>query len=167
MAVKQTKPVEDEIIEEFDLEKKVTVKSIADWQTGFKRLNDMGEVNIAPNGTMRLTRNEIISQAQSGNKLFTGIDGRGSHATLVIDDEATRKELGFETDYEKQNVFNEKKVKDMFLINNENEFETRLKDEIITRAEQYAIVATIRKLKLNDYAKIRIVERYTGFKISK
>lgn len=166
MAVKQTTKLVEEI-EEFDLEKKVTVKSIADWQTGFKRIDGVGEVNIAPSGSVRLSRNEIISQVQSGNKLFAGIDGRGSHATLIIDDLVTRKELGFESDNINQCVFSEQKVKDLFLIANESEFENKLKEEIVTRAEQYAIVAAIRNLKLNDYSKIVIVERYTGFKIRK
>ena len=70
-----------------NLEEKVTVKNIAGWSVGFARLADMrGDVVIPAEGTVRLSRNEIIMQTQNGNRLFTGTDTRGSHATLFIED---------------------------------------------------------------------------------
>ena len=100
-----------EIHEELNLDAKVTVKSIAGWNTGFARkVEGIGDVNIAPNGSVRLSRNEIIGQVQSGNKLFTGVDGVGSHATLYIDDKATRIEVEFENENTTQNVFSDSKV---------------------------------------------------------
>ena len=83
---------------ELNLEQKVTVKSIAGWNVGFPKLTETGDALIAPGGSARFTRNEIITQVQNGNKLFVGIDGMGSHATLYIEDADTRKELEFDTD---------------------------------------------------------------------
>ena len=51
---------------ELNLEQKVTVRSIAGWTTGFARRADgIGDITIAPNGSIRLSRNEIIPQTLS------------------------------------------------------------------------------------------------------
>ena len=76
---------------ELNLEQKVTVRNIAGWMTGFRRIESQGDVTIPQEGTIRLSRSEIIAQVQNGNRLFNGIDERGSHATLYIDDEYTRR----------------------------------------------------------------------------
>ena len=47
----------------------------------------------------------------------------------------------------------------------QTDFEKTLPDTVKTRAEKYAIIQTIKKLKLNDYNKIRFIENYTGFKV--
>lgn len=156
---------EDDVL---NLDQKVTVRSIAAWNTYFMRKADgYGEVNIVPNGTARLSRNEIISQVQDGNILFSGTDGAGSHATLYIEDEATRKELGFDSEDGKrtQNILNEKKLKTLFDIKSQSDFERKFKEEIVTRAEKQAIFPIIKKLKLNDYSKIRFIEENTGIKL--
>ena len=67
-----TKKTVAESVEELNLDAKVTVRNIAGWTVGFARIADgYGDVTITPNGSTRLSRNEIISQVQSGNRLFT------------------------------------------------------------------------------------------------
>ena len=155
-----------EVQEELNLDTKVTVKSIAGWSTGFARkIDGIGDVNITPNGSVRLSRNEIIGQVQSGNKLFTGVDGVGSHATLYIDDKATRVEVEFETQNTKQNIFSDEKVKNLFEVKSLESFKKKFTEEIRTRAEKYAVIEAIKRLNLNDYAKIRFIEDYTGYKV--
>ena len=80
-----------EVVQELSMETKITVRSLANWTTGFQRIESTGDVTITPNGTTRLSRGEVISQVQNGNMLFTGIDGVGSHATLYIEDADTRR----------------------------------------------------------------------------
>ena len=114
------------VVEEFNLDAKVTVKNIANWAVGFVRLTDgNGDISIAPNGQIRLTRNEIISQVQSGNKLLVGIDGMGSHATLFIDDAPTRVELDFDSEdgKKKQLCFNDELVSKVFSLKTQAAFE--------------------------------------------
>lgn len=156
-----------EQINEFDLDKKVTVRSIAPWKTTFPRVTEAGGVVIAPNGTARISRNEIIAQHQTGNRLFNGVDGIGSHATLFIDDEATRREIGFESEdgKVKQNVFSDDLVKKVFEYKSQQTFESHFKEAFITRSEKYAAIEAIKRLKINDYSKIRFVENYTGYKV--
>lgn len=161
-----TKKTVTESVEELNLDAKVTVRNIAGWTVGFARIADgYGDVTITPNGSTRLSRNEIISQVQSGNRLFTGVDGKGSHATLIIEDKATRIEVDFETESEEQVLFSDDKVKRLFELKTQNTFENHFVNEIKTRAEKYAAMQTIKKSQLNDYAKIRFVEKYTGYKL--
>ena len=153
--------------EELNLDQKVTVKSIAGWPTSFIRRDGIGDIEIAPNGSTRLSRNEIISQVQNSNKLFNGIDGKGSHATLYIDDAPTRKEVDFDSvDGErKQVMLNDETVKKLFSLKTQATFEKNLKEVVKTRAEKYAIIQTIRRLGINDYKKILFTEKHTGFKV--
>lgn len=158
---------EENTVEEIRLDQKVTVKSIAGWNVGFARIEGVGDLTIAPFGTTRLSRSEIIAQVQNGNRLFTGVDGFGSHATLIIEDTPTRIECDFETQdgKKKQLVFSAEKVKELFNIKTMNSFKKNLEETIRTRAEKYAIITAIRRLKLNDYDKIRYTEEYTGYRL--
>lgn len=154
-----------EVEEDFNLEKKVTVRSIAEWTTGFQRIETNGDVTIPPNGTVRLSRGEIISQVQNGNLLFTGIDGQGSHATLYIEDKPTRIEADFETESSPQNVINKEHIDNLFNIKSMKDFESTLHSMVVTRAEKYAIMGFIRKGNFNDYNKVRAVENYTKLQV--
>lgn len=156
----------DEIVK-LNLDEKVTVRNIAGWNVGFARLADMkGDVVVPADGTVRLTRNEIIMQTQNGNRLFNGIDTIGSHATLFIEDKDTRVEVEFESEdgKRKQDVLSEDKVKYMFNLKTDKSFAENLEKNIVTRAEKYALVKMIKRMKLNDFSKMKMVENYTGYK---
>ena len=57
--------------EEFDLSKQVTVRSIADWSTGFKRITDFGgDLSIPKNGVVRLKRNQNYKNSDFKKKYF-------------------------------------------------------------------------------------------------
>lgn len=152
---------------ELNLEQKVTVRSIAPWTTGFQRVETIGDVTIPANGSVRLSRSEIIAQVQNGNVMFTGIDSRGSHATLYIEDEPTRIEVDFDIKEEKitQKVITVDAVKKLFEYKTMKTFEEKLKELVLTRAEKHAIANIIRKEKINDHEKVKLVENYTGVSI--
>lgn len=152
---------------ELNLEQKVTVRSIAPWTTGFQRVETIGDITIPANGSVRLSRSEIIAQVQNGNVLFTGVDSRGSHATLYIEDKPTRIEVDFDIKEEKitQKVITVDAVKKLFEYKTMKTFEEKLKELVLTRAEKHAIANIIRKEKINDHEKVRVVENYTGVSI--
>jgi len=159
-----TKPVKEK---ELNLDAKVTIRSIADWDTSFKRYDTGADVLINPHGTFRLPRSEVIAQVDGGNKLIGGVDGKGSHASILIDDASTRVELGFESEdgTEKQLCYSDELVKEVFAVASQNEFEREFKEKFITRTEFMAVMKAIPRLGINDYRKIRFVEDYTGFKL--
>lgn len=151
--------------EDLNLDAKVTINNLAGWDVTFARLHDgVGDVTIVANGHQRLSRNEVIAQVNNNNKLFIGSDTNGSHATIYIDDEPTRKLLGFEEDGRPQMVFTEQLVKDLFDMS-QAEYEDKLPVYIRTRAEKYALIKTIKKLQLNDYAKMVFASEYAGYKL--
>lgn len=161
MAVAKKETTESEA---FSLDKRVVVRNIADWDANFARVADgVGDVRIVPGGTVMLSRNEIIAQVQTGNTLLAGIDGKGSHANLYIEDEATRRHVGFESDGQPQNILTDDKVKKLFSIQKQDEYEKAFAQEIVTRAEGKALMNAVKRLGLNDYGKIRFAEKRTGF----
>lgn len=160
------KTVDNATVEKkYDLEKRVSVKNLANWTVTFARKGEnQGDVLIAKDGRAILTRNEIQAQIDSGNKLFIGEDGHGSHATIYIEDAATRKWVGFEDENHKQMILTDDVVLKLFDMSNP-EYESNIPVYVKTRAEKYALIETIRRLDLNDYRKIVFAEKYTGFKV--
>lgn len=153
-------------VEEIRMDEKITVSSIAPWLTGFRRLLTVGDVPIAPNGVIRLSREEVLAQGQSNNKLLTGTDGYGSHATLYIEDEWTRRELGFDSDEKKQTVLTKELVKTMFEKKTLPAFKKAIEENVVTRAEKFSLLSAIKALKINDYDKIAFCEEYCGAKLN-
>lgn len=152
--------------EAINMDKKVTVKNIAPWDVGFPNIEDRGDTTIAPSGSTRIRRDEILAQIQRGNKLF-GLDEFGSHATLYIEDEETRKFLEFDSEdgKRKQNIISSEKVKEWFEIKTLKTFEKRIQENIITRAEKQYLLRLIEELKLNEYDKISFCKEYCKFKL--
>lgn len=154
-----------EKIEEVRLDKKVKVRSIAPWVTGSSRKTTNGDLSIPAKGTALVSRDEIISQAQNGNRLLTGIDGVGSHASWYIEDEYCRNELCFDTDDKKQTFLHEDVIKKIFDVKSQKSFEDKIKENVITRAEKAFLMDCIESLKINDYKKISFCIKYTGMKM--
>ncbi len=162
--------VTEEVVEkepEFNFDKRVTVKNLADWDVSFRYIHDAGGVEgilVVKNSSQRLSRNEVIAQVNSGNRLFTGVDGKGSHAELYIDDAATRRYVGFETDKQKQLIFTDEMVLNLFDMTF-NEYKEKIPYYIKTRNEKALLIDAIKRLGLNDYRKIKFACDYTGINI--
>lgn len=162
----EKKEIVQEPEEELNLDTKVKVRSIAGYSTSFSRIEAPGDIMVMPKGIFRMTRSEIIAQAQKPNNLFTGTDGVGSHAVYYIEDAPTRKYLGFDDPSEnrKQECFSDELVKEVFDIKSQNKFEEAVSQKFVTRAEKYALMDAIKRIGINDYNRIRYVEKYTGYK---
>ena len=144
-----------------NFEQKVTIRNLADWHVGFAKLDTTGDVAIPPHGTTRISRAEVISQVENHNKLFLGVGG-GNHATIYIDDEATRKYVEFEN----QQILTKEIVAKLFKITSLAKFKSELKNLIMTRAEKFALMKFIKNLKLNEYDKIKVCEEHCGITLS-
>ena len=151
--------------ENVKLDEKVTVRSLAQWPTGAKRLLSIGDIMIQPKGMIQLTREEIIAQVQTGNRLLTGGVLGPIHATWYIDDEWTRKECGLETEDQKQEFLTKELVRQIFALKTKKAFEDRITSTIKTDAEKCTLMEFIKELKINDYNRIKFCESYTGVKI--
>ena len=164
---KPAKPeIEDYRSSSFDENKSVRIVNLSNWNLTFRLSNngEYGDILIPPKGTAYIKRNEIQSQVRNNNILFVGVDGRGSHAEIYIDDIATRCWLGFETPEEPQVIFTKQIVKDLFDLSY-SEFVETLPKYIVTRAEKLAFKEAIDELGINDYSKIKFAAQHLGFKM--
>lgn len=156
------------VIMSLNMDEKISVRNLCEWTVSFKRLDVVGDVLINANTTIRLPRGEVFSQVQSGNNLFSGTDGVGSHARIYIEDKDTRVELDFEdADGKKtQLVVDDNKIKELFAIKTKSAFEKAVKEAIITNAEKAKLANGVKKFKLNEYDKIQFIQKYTGMFIN-
>lgn len=151
---------------DINLDEKVTIINLAPWQVGFPNHITRGDTNIAPSGKTRIKREEIVDQVSAGNKLF-GVDSYGSHATIIIDDEETRKYLEFDSEdgKRKQNVINDEKIKKWFELKMQSSFEKNIIDNVKTRCEKQYLLKAIKDLKLDSYEKIEFCKNYCKFSL--
>lgn len=168
--VKDNLELSQETEKVLNLDEKITLRNLAPWEVGFKRIDSIGDVNIAANGTVRLTRNEVIQQVQNGNRLLSGIDNVGSHATVFIEDKETRIELDFESADGKrtQKIVTDDAITKLFEYKTMKTFQEKLADIAITRAEKSAVINIVKKLKLNEtatYEKMAYVMNYCKFQL--
>lgn len=149
--VTETKPL--------SMEEKITLKNLANWMVGFNKIESNGEVNINAGGSVRVSRAEVISQYENGNKLLRG-DGDGTHATIYIDDKATRDYLDITSE-----LIDKNKVKKIFAINGLDDFRNEIYKTFTTQAEKVLLIKLIRECGFNDFNKIRECEALCGMTI--
>ena len=149
--VTETKPL--------SMEEKITLKNLANWMVGFNKIESNGEVNINAGGSVRVSRAEVISQYENGNKLLRG-DGDGTHATIYIDDKATRDYLDI-----KSELIDKNKIKKIFAINGLDDFRNEIYKTFTTQAEKVLLIKLIRECGFNDFNKIRECEALCGMTV--
>jgi hypothetical protein len=153
-------PMSEEIkIENLNMDEKITIRNIANWMVGFNKIESMGEVNINPNGSVRITRAEAIAQFENGNKLICGT-GNGKHGTIYIDDKLTRDYLEY-----KGFLINKDFVKKIFEIKGIGDFSNKIADTFVTRAEKILLINIIRECSFNDFNKVRECENHCGINV--
>jgi hypothetical protein len=151
---------------ELNLDLKVEVKSLCEWDLYFSRQETLGEVKVPKAGKVRLSRSEIQAQVYAQNSMFVGIDGAGSHAKLYIEDKDTRILVGFEDadSKEAQNVITKERVQKILGYKTFKTFQEKIEEEIKLDSEKLLLVEEAKRQKLNDYDRIQFIEDYTGFK---
>ncbi len=122
----------------------VRVNNLCAWPLYFKRATGQGDIEIpasAKNFAL-LSFEEVLTQIQIGNKMFTGIDGMGNHARIQISDEKQRRELfGMdEADQQETVVVTVESVKELLAIKSKSKFSERLKELVKTNAEKKMLV---------------------------
>lgn len=151
---------------DLDLDKKVVLKNLCEWDLYFTRIEGAGEVKLPRKGVTRLSRGEIQAQVYANNSMISGTDGQGSHAKIYIDDKDTRVMLGFEDEdgKEKQNVITPERVKEILQLKTKKAFEKNIEEEIKLDSEKALLMEEAKRQKLNDHDKIQFIEEYTGYK---
>lgn len=154
---------------EVNMDKKVEIQNLCNWDLYFDRIETNGSVRIPKNGKTRLSRAEIQAQVFDNNVMFVGTDGVGSHARILIDDKDTRVLVGFEEEdaTSKQQVLDPEVVEKLLGYKTQKAFEDNVKKKVKTQAEKNFLIEEAKRQKLNDYEKISFIEEYTGYKFDK
>lgn len=150
-----------------DANKKVTLKNLTNWNLTFKRINTLGDVIIPPKGKITMLSDEVTAQIYNNNRLFTGDDGKGSHARIFIDDEEIRYEAEFESKENKkeQEILTDEKLKEIFSLKTLVSFKKNIQEKVKSQAEKAKVIEYAKLYKINDHDKIEFLEKYTGFKL--
>lgn len=122
----------------------VLVNNLCSWPLNFRRLAGQGDIAIPANARSfpLLSEEEILSQIQTGNVMFTGTDGMGNHARIQIIDEAMRKKLfGLDgAEVEAPALLSEESVKELLSIRGKTKFNERMAAMVQTDAEKRMLV---------------------------
>lgn len=151
--------IETTVAKPLNMEEKITLKNLANWMVGFNKIETNGEVNINAGGSARISRAEVISQFENGNKLLCG-NGDGTHATIYIDDKPTRDYLEITSE-----LIDKNKVKKIFAIENFDDFKNEINKTFTTQSEKILLIKIIRECEFNDFNKIRECENLCGMTV--
>lgn len=149
-----------------NMSENISIKNITSFPVGFRRINGQGEVNLPPHTTILCDRAEIVSQVQSGNIQFCGENNDSSHPYIYIEDKETRVYVGLETEEAPQSIISKEKIEKAFAVKTKKAFEQAIMSLAVTFAEKKLLVESIKELGINDYNKIKFVEKYTGMAIN-
>ncbi len=152
---------------EINMDERVTVVNLAPWSVAFPNKIHAGDTCFSASGKARMRRDEIDAQVSFGNRLLSGLDGYGSHATLYIEDAETRKYLEFESEdgKTKQNIITDEKIAKWFELKTQAAFEKNIRENVVTNAEKSYLLRAIKRLKLDSYEKISFCQEYCRFKL--
>jgi len=150
-----------------DYNRRVLIKNTANHYVAFKAKITARDIVLTPMSKMPLEIAEILAQVYAGNMLFIGIDRRGSHAAIYIEDEATRIECNFEDREMKtvQEIVDKQAILDMFSIKTLAAFKKELPKKIITDIEKRLLREIIANGEVNDLNKAKAAAEYLGINL--
>lgn len=149
-----------------NMNEKSKVTNLCDFPVSWKRETAMGDEYIKANGIAYILNQELETQKDNGNKFIAGIDGLGSHALIYIENPELREYFEFDNKSEKrtQLIVDEEKCKSILEIKTLSTFKKNLTENIVTEQEKMKIMNVARKIKIDEYSKIEVLEEYTGMK---
>lgn len=142
---------------------KVKLVNLAPWPVSFGRKLHEGSVRIPANGIVPMEREEVEAQLYDNNVLMLGTDGHGAHAHIFIDDKAIREQFEIPDD---QLVMTDDVLDKLFAYKTQAAFEKNVSEYVVRNYEAHRIVDYIKRKKVNDFAKVRFVESFTGITVN-
>lgn len=135
---------------------RVNITNLAPWPVYFKRLLNNGEICIQAGATLSIERDEVEQQCYARNEMFLGNDGHGAHARIVINDKALRDQFEIPDD---QAVPSDEYLDKVFAYKTQATFEKHIAEFLHNPHEVYRILEYVKRKNVNDYAKIRYIEK--------
>ena len=135
---------------------RINITNLAPWPVYFKRLLNAGEVSIQAGATLMIERDEVVQQCYGNNEMFLGDDGHGAHARIIIDDKELRAQFDIPDD---QTVPSDEYLDKVFAYKTQSAFEKNITGFLKYPHEVYRILDYVKRKNINDYAKIRYIEK--------
>jgi hypothetical protein len=148
-----------------DMDKRSKVTNLCSWTVSFKLPNSKAEILLESGKSTTINNAELVSLADNQDIMFYGT-GNGDHARVYVDNKDFREYVGFDNVEEKrvQFVLTNDECQKIFDLKTDSVFEKHIKEKVIMNHEKHNIMAYARKVKLNDYGRIKFLEEYTGLK---
>jgi hypothetical protein len=145
-----------------DMTKKVEVCNTTAIDTYVRCTERNYDAKIPKKNSTYFTIGEILAQVYSGNPDFVGIDKKGSHASLYINDKDVRIEVGFDSPDGKksQEKVDEQSIINLFSIDNMAAFVEALQNKVRTMGEQQTLKEIIASDRINAHDKIETAKKY-------
>lgn len=148
-----------------DMDKRSKITNLCPWSVSFTLPNSKAEVLLEGGKSTTINNSELVTLAENQDVMFCGTGG-GDHARIYVDNKDFREYVGFDNPEEKrtQFVLNDEELQKLFELKQDAAFQRNVKDKIIMNHEKHNIMAYARKIKLNDYNRIKFLEEHTGIK---
>jgi hypothetical protein len=140
------------------------VKNLCDWNISWEQKNSQGDEFLKAGNVAYITNMEIETQVQNGNTFFIGTDGIGSHARVYIENPDLREHLGFDCKAEDrtQLILTDERCKEILEYKTFSTFKKHVIENVVTNQEKVKIITYAKKIKVNDYDRIRFLEEHCG-----
>ena len=141
------------------------VKNMCSWPVSFTLPNSNASILLAANEKKQINNGELMSLADNQNVMFAGT-GEGNHARVYIENEAIRKYAGYDSEdgKKKQFILTDDECQKILDYKTISTFKKHLETDIVANHEKARIIQYARKVKLNDFDKIVLLEEHTGIK---
>ncbi len=148
------------------MNEKSKVVNLCDFPISWKRITQIGDELLEAKSSTYINNAELEAQKDMGNVFISGTDRIGSHAKVFIENPELREQFGFDNKEEKrvQFILDDKTCEYIIGLKTETAFVKNIEDKVITESEKTKIIEYARKVKFNDYDKIKILEKHTGLK---
>lgn len=130
----------------------------------------INEMIFGPYQTKAMAVQDVIAIANT-TKLFTGVDGKGTNASLYIEDADIRQYLGFDEVSEngtviEQEILSEEEITKILNLKNKKSFEKRIAEFANSISKTNLLKDMIVKTGYNDAQRIKYIEEHLGIEIS-
>lgn len=147
-----------------DLEKRSSIKNLCPWTVSFTLPISGASVLLGADKKTSVNNQELVTLCENSNVMFTGI-GNGNHARIYIENEELRKYVGYDSDDGvKQFILTDEECQRILDYKTLSTFKKHLEDEVVANHEKAKIMKYARKIKINDYEKIMILEEFCNIK---
>lgn len=151
-----------------DMDKRSSIKNLCPWTVSFTLPISNANILLGANKKTSVNNAELVSLIENGNPMFVGT-GEGNHARVYVENAELRQYVGYddEESKKKQFVLNDEECERILAYKTFSTFKKHIEDDVIANHEKAKIIEYARKIKLNDYEKIRFLEEHTGINFKK